>query len=346
MRRLARLQVALGLLWVLDALLQLEPSELRSGLPGSITDGAMGQPAALQSLLAGAGRLAARDPEALGLAIAAVQLVLGAAILHPRSRRAGLLASVPWALAIWVVGEGLGGIATGFASLTEGAPGAALVYALAAIVLLPPRPDRTGAGRPGRGPAPWPERAVPAAALGALGATGATWCWAGLWAGAAVLQAVPVVTLGFKLSAGFQMASLGEPAPVAALDHLLGRLAAGNGPATTAALLAVEVASGAAAFARGAWRRRLLSLAVAACAILWVAGENLGGLLSGTASDVGAMPLYVLLARSLAEPREQRSGSLWHGRAVSSPIPAEASRLAPGRPAAAAPGGRPSPAVG
>ena len=47
-----------------------------------------------------------------------------------------LAASIAWALAVWWLGEGLGGVLTGAASPVTGAPGAALLYALAAVLLL------------------------------------------------------------------------------------------------------------------------------------------------------------------------------------------------------------------
>ncbi len=319
MRRLARLQVALGLLWVVDALLQLQPDELGRGLSSSMVDGAMAQPAWIQSLLVDGARAVAREPVATSLAVATVQLLLGAAILVPRTRRAGLLASVPWALAVWLFGEGLGGVATGFASAAVGAPGAALLYAAAALALLPPRGRPASSDASGRdaGDGQWPP-----ARFGVLGEHGVELLWGGLWAALAALQSVPVVTLGFKLSAGFQMASLGEPAALASMDHLLGSAVAHHGTAATAALVTLELAAGSAALARGAWRRRLLWLALGTCTLLWAVGEDLGGLLTGSASDVGTLPVYGILAACLLAPR--RPGR-WTSASRTSTVPAPTS---------------------
>ncbi len=311
MRRLAQLQVALGVLWVLDALLQLQPAQFGPGLAAGIADGAMGQPARIQSALVAFANLVARDPGAASVAVACVQGAIGAAILAPRTRRLGLVASVPWALGVWVLGEGLGGVATGFASLLGGAPGPALLYAAAAVLVLPVRGGGAHAVRGGA-----------AASFGALGERGAAALWAALWATTALLQSVPVVTLGFKLSAGFQMASLGEPSPFARIDRAFGRSSATHGPEITGLLLVLELVAGSAALARGPWRRRLLVASIGVCALCWVVGENAGALLTGSASDPGAMPLYCLIAVSMLE---SRAGA----RTGSAPLGGSSSALAP-----------------
>ena len=54
-----------------------------------------------------------------------IQLTLGAGLLHRRTVRWALAASVLWALSVWYLGEGLGGLGGGQASLLTGAPGSA-----------------------------------------------------------------------------------------------------------------------------------------------------------------------------------------------------------------------------
>lgn len=309
--RLARVQVALGVLWIVDALLQLQPANLGAGLGSVIVDNAMGQPGWAQQLLARAAQLAGPHASLLSPVVAAVQLAIGVAIVHPRSRRAGLLASLPWALLVWVVGEGSGNLATGFAMLPTGAPGAALVDAVLALVLLPRRTPRAGAGRSPAG-------------LTALGEPGARCAWVALWSAGALLQLEPVGTLGFKLFANFQMLSLGEPGPVASADRAIGDFVLGHGDAVTAVAVAIELGAAAAAVVPfGRLRSPVLAASLVLCGLLWAVGENLGGLLSGSASDVGAMPLYVLLAVALLP------------LAGPSPRPARAGRRAAAPPAAA-----------
>jgi hypothetical protein len=88
---------------------------------------------------------------------AAVELAIGIwLVLRPRSRR-GLAVSASWALLVWAAGEALGGPAVG-GSLLADYPGAALLYAVAALVLFPRKEPRDGpvaaaeTASPGRGP--------------------------------------------------------------------------------------------------------------------------------------------------------------------------------------------------
>ncbi len=276
-RRTARLQVALGSLWLLDGLLQLQPSNRGSSFVAAIVGNAMGQPPWMQRLLVVAADAVGRAPSALSLTLAAGELALGGAIIARRTRRVALLVSVPLAVAIWVVGDALGSIPGGFAMLPSGAPGAALLYALAALVLVPRRSGGEGV----------------------LGERGAAFVWAALWGGGAVLQLVPVISYGFKLSAGSQMASLGEPAGLASLDRAVGAFLGAHGLLASIVLASLELLVGAAALLDGSPRRALLWVGFGLCAVFWVLGENLAGLAAGAATDPGAMPLYVLLGVTL-----------------------------------------------
>src|SRR5262249_30959167 len=82
---------------------------------------------------------------------------------------------------VWYFGEGLGGLASGHASLVTGAPGAVALYGLLAFVVWPQRVEDAPEGWRGlllhdsSGPPPaW----TPVA-------------WAVVWAGGALLQALP-----------------------------------------------------------------------------------------------------------------------------------------------------------
>ena len=69
---------------------------------------------------------------------AVIQLLLALTILYPATRKAGLAASIPWAIAVWWFGEGLGGILTSPTSDPfTGAPGAVILYAFIAVLVWP-----------------------------------------------------------------------------------------------------------------------------------------------------------------------------------------------------------------
>ena len=160
-----RLEIALGVLWLLDGGLQLQPFMLGTGFARQILDPAGdGQPQFVAAPVHWAADVIAAHPVAWDVPFALVQLALGAGLLVPHTARLALVASIPWALGVWYFGEGLGGIASGHASLTTGAPGSALLYAVLAVAAL----------LPGKEAARWLQAA-----------------WAALWLGGAALLLLP-----------------------------------------------------------------------------------------------------------------------------------------------------------
>ena len=149
------LQVTLGLLWLLDGALQFQPFMLGTGFGEQvISHAATAQPAFVAVPVHWAARVIVAHPVAWDVPFALIQLLLGLGMLYPRTVKAALAASLPWVLGVWYLGEGLGGIASGNASLLTGAPGAVLLYG---VLRSPPGRGTTG-GRTSSQPAgpPWP----------------------------------------------------------------------------------------------------------------------------------------------------------------------------------------------
>lgn len=161
------LQLVLGLIWLLDGALQYQPFMFSHGFAsqviaptGSANPGWVAGPVAWN---------AAQISHHLVLAnasFATLQLAIGLGITWPRTTRLALAASVPWAIGVWWLGEGLGGILTATANPVTGGPGAVVIYAVLAILLWPHGPDR----------------ASPAVAFASpAGARGAQLAWLGFW---------------------------------------------------------------------------------------------------------------------------------------------------------------------
>jgi hypothetical protein len=266
------LTVALGAIWIIDGLLQLQPAQFTSGFAVGIEMNAMAQPSAIAHLELAFGRLTSLAPASWTVLIAMTQLILGASMLVGRTRRQALLASIPWAIAVWVLGEGLGGIATGFAILPTGAPGAALAYAVLACLLLRDG-DSTDPIRTRRRYKP---------------------VWSAFLLAGATLQLSSRVPSALVLRANFNESSGGEPGVLAAMDHRLADLTGGHPAATTAVVVFLELL-----LACVPWvshRRWALLCTLAVLLAMWIAGENAGGLLTWSASDVGISPLLAMLA--------------------------------------------------
>jgi hypothetical protein len=118
-----RLGAALGVFWFVDGVLQLQPFMFGKGFATQILEpNASGQPGILAHAITLAAHLFVQQPVVFNAAAAALQLTIGVALFHPRSFRFGLVLSAAWGLAVWCIGEGLGGLLTGNASPLTGAP--------------------------------------------------------------------------------------------------------------------------------------------------------------------------------------------------------------------------------
>jgi hypothetical protein len=324
------LRRALGVLWLADALVKiLIPfGDRAAGQAYEQIMMAMTSPLGLQQLIARETNLFAAHPFLWWLP-AGVELCIGAwLVARPASRRA-LAASAAWALVVWVAGEGLGGLWGGGSSVLTGYPGAALLYAAAAAVLFPGRRPR--------------EDAATAAEAGVIGPWSRV-AWLGLWLGAAFYTALPQAGSGglvFMLSTS----QSGAPGPLRPLEAAeLRWLTVGHttilGIALAVACLAVGfgvfLAAGFGAFL-GRLPRLFLSLGALIALAGWVAVQNLGGILTGAATDVGTGPVLILLALAfwpLAGARSRRPGEPRAARALTRPAPQpEAEPAAGGDPA-------------
>ena len=135
-----RLQIALGVLWLLDGVLQAQPFMFtRDFATQVIAPSCQGQPGFVAAPVHWVSTTIAAHPVAWNVPFALIQLLLGIGLLVPRTARAALAASIAWALGVWYLGEGLGGLASGDAALSTGAPGSALLLAVLAAAAWPDR---------------------------------------------------------------------------------------------------------------------------------------------------------------------------------------------------------------
>jgi hypothetical protein len=278
------LQVVLGLFWLLDGGLQFQPFMLRSSFARDVVaPTGSGQPHFVAGPVHWAANLIAAHPVAWDVPFASIQVLLGLAMLFPRTARLALAASLPWALGVWFFGEGLSGLASGNASLITGAPGSVVVYGVLALAAWPRR------GRSDVPPARW----LPLA-------------WAVLWIGAAVLQALPMNNTGADVSSA--ILTFGGPDWLASFQASLAGWVSHHGVAAVVALVAVEALIGLAALSR---RTVAVSAAVGLLALLaiWVVGQDFGQLYTGQATDpntalVATVMAGALLAGHYRRPRE------------------------------------------
>jgi hypothetical protein len=268
------LELALAGLWLLDALLQFQAVMFTTDFARMIEAAAAGNPAFVAGPVRWTAHLIAARPLLANGVFATLQLLIGLGIAWRPARRVALAASVGWALGVWWLGEGLGGLLSGATSPVAGLPGPALLYALVAVLLWPPRPGA--------------DAAFPAA--GRVGAPAARAAWIVLWGALAASTEVWPGALGRDVPA----AAAGQPGWLAGTDKALARLLL-DGRSATIALAVVLALVAAGVCWPAAVARVAVLLAIAAGVALWLA-QGLGGILAGGATDPGSGPLLVLLA--------------------------------------------------
>ena len=215
----------------------------------------------------------------LNAVFAVVQLLLGLGIAWRPTVRLALAASVAWALAVWWLGEGFGGLLAGTASPVNGAPGAVLLYALLAVLLWPA--DRDPA-------APFP-------AGRAVGRRAARAAWLALWLGLAGLALLPATKAPRALSDMIAGTTPGEPAWLAWTDAHAASALARYGLLASILLAVVFTAIALGACLPGRASRAAIVMAIAVAVALGLA-QGLGGILTGSGTDPDTGPLLVLLA--------------------------------------------------
>ncbi|MHB8293371.1 MAG: hypothetical protein ACYDH5_01795, partial [Acidimicrobiales bacterium] len=280
-----RLQVVLGLLWLLDAGLQFQPYMFTKGFVANfLAMNAMYQPRPIGELIIHLSRLLVLHPAAWNALFATTQLVIAVGILWRRTVRFALAVSFVWVLGVWAIGEGFGGMPTGIATLVGGAPGAVLLYGLIGLLVWP-------SSSRGRQPA-----GSSVASEGPLGERGGLVMWAVLWCGGAILQVLPGPYPPFSVLGATVNMNLPEPSFIATIDRAVVGFIYRAGDPFELVLAAVEALIGIQALKGGRRLRPVLYAGIAVSLVFWALGQNFGGILTGHGTDPNAGPLYVLLA--------------------------------------------------
>jgi hypothetical protein len=301
------LQLALAGLWLLDAVLQFQPFMFTKGFAGMLSATAAGNPPAVATPVRWAAHLTGQHAVAANAAFATVQLLIALGIAWRPTVKTGLCASMAWALAVWWLGEGLGGVLTASPSAVEGAPGPVVLYALLVALLWPVRADSP---------------AAPFVAARPVGVVPARLAWLALWGslGYFTLRSASPQGLHDLVAA---MAP-GQPGWLAALDHIVAGLLAGRGVEVSAVLAVVLLVIAAGVFLPAPAARGVLVVAVAVAALIWVAGQDFGGILTGSGTDPNSGPLLGLLAAAYWPRKAVRQARPTSPGSASSAVPGSA----------------------
>jgi hypothetical protein len=278
-----QVRAAVGGLWLLDAALQAQPHLFtaewwRNDLAQSV----MGQPPTVaRSILWAIGHITVHPALWNGMVVA-VQTLLGFSLLAGRFERAAIVASIPWALGVWWIGEGFGALPTGFGLFAAGAPGPVLYYPLLGVLAWPHKSQSASSS---------PLRAVrPDGLIGAPAMV-----WAALWAGGATLLVVPWrFGASTVLRANLEEHSLDQPPWLAGTSHHAYQFAGAHPLLVPLVLAVAEAGIGLGVFFPKA-RPSALCAGIVLAVVFWVVFENLGGIAGGDATDPGSAPLLIVL---------------------------------------------------
>ena len=169
-------QLVLATVWLLDAVLQLQPfmfTRGSNGFSGMLNNLAAGNPGWVAHSITWNASNVYHDPVLSNTVFALVQFLIGFGIVWKRTLKAALALSIVWSLGVWWFGEGLGNILHGGATPFGGGPGGVLFYAILAVLL-------------------WPSGGsdMPFIAARSVGVTAAKAIWAVVWGLLALLTVV------------------------------------------------------------------------------------------------------------------------------------------------------------
>lgn len=299
------IQIALGLLWLLDGVLQLQPKMFTSAFATQVVEpAAQGQPFFVSDPMHWGISLFLSHPAIFNSLFALTQLMLGALILNKRTTRVGLYLSVGWALIVWSVGEGYSGMFSGQTSLLMGAPGAAILYGLLALAVLPKKEN----GPHGQKIAYW-------LAL----------VWLFVWVAGGAFQMLPKQGDTSDIGAMITANADGAPSWMASIDNGVGGWFKSMGPknvqvssqsmdmstmqmntktTTTTqdngyllvmAFWLIATGIGFGVLKKGFVRNISIALGIGLSLFFWVVGQSMGTYFTGTATDPNSGPLFVML---------------------------------------------------
>ncbi len=304
------IQIALGIFWLLDGFLQLQPKMFTSAFATRVVSpAAQGQPGFVAGLMHFGVTLFLTHPAVFNALFALTQLSIGALILFPKTVKIGLSLSILWGLVVWVFGEGFGGIFSG-QLLLMGAPGAALIYVLLAMAVYP----RVKKLEPKI--AHW-----------------LAFVWLVLWVGGGIFQLLPLNNSTGIMGSMVAANSSGAPSWIATADNAIADFVSGLGnnnhntaskqPAVVSVSMGgmvmtgsftskgpsrpglvfilgfalLEMAIGIGVLFR--YRKIAIVLGILLSLCFWFFGQSFGDIYSGVGTDLNSGPLLVIMGLAI-----------------------------------------------
>lgn len=278
-----RLRQLLGLLWLIDGLLQFQPQMFTMNMVNGIMKPMLnGQPGAIGSSLSWIVQVTTQNLTLVNLIIGIIQVLIAISLISGRGVKVALIASIVWAFIVWYGGEGMSMLLTGQASALTGAPGAVLLYALLALVVYPFSPTTN----PDEG--------------GILSRKQLRWALGIFWIFMGLLQLQPYWWQQGQISQGIgAMAGQGgfNNVVVDPVVTWLSNVTSSIEIPLNIALVVVFLALGIALFVvENKHIRPVLVASIVVSLIIWYGAEAFGMILTGMATDFNSGLLLVVIA--------------------------------------------------
>ena len=284
-----RLRQIMGVLWLLDGLLQLQPQMFTMNMVnGVMVPTVDGQPALVAASLRWIIDITTHYLVPINWGIALIQIVLGVWFLSGRAIKPAILLSIIWAVVVWYAGEGMSMLLTGQASILTGAPGAVLLYPLIALTFY---------------------QQVEGVTQNLLSRRGLRFSLAGFWVLSALLQLQPYWWQTGQISQ--QIGAMYSPDTLSGvvLDpslHWLSGITSGVEVPLNSILIVAFLALGIGLFLVKDTRVHLWLIAsILVSLAIWWFNEALGMILTGMATDFNSGLLLVVMALA-CWPRSER----------------------------------------
>lgn len=277
------LQLVLATIWLIDGVLQLQAYFFTKSFGLQMISGmSQGNPSVIARPIAWSGTTIGHHSVLTDTLFALAQIGIAVAIAWLPTVKVGLGVSIAWALGVWWVGEGLGGVLNGTADPVNGAPGAVIIYALLAVLLWPTERADSQKGT--------------FIAARTVGAPIAKVLWLVLWGSLSYFAVLGANRSSQGLHDVISTEANGEPGWVAWIDRHSASLVDHRGFAvmTTLSVLLAIVAVG--IYLPKSLANVTIVLAGVLALAFWVVGENFGALFTNGATDVNSGPLLLLLA--------------------------------------------------
>ena len=287
----------LGVLWILDGLLQLQPAMPNSAfLEMVIAPLLSGQPTWFIHVLGGGIQAWSDAPILANILAVYIQLGIGLILLLGRNRwwgRWGLWTTIGWGFFVWIWGEGLGMVLTPFATMLQGDPGSVFFYMGSAVLLL--ASERW-----------W---------LSGHMTRWIRWGLVGLWLWGAAMQALPGSGEWKSIGQIYrQSAQNPQPSFLSTPLYHLAHWATVN-PGWANGLVVLGLLALAMLWAGRPFGRVTMALSYGVLAFMWWAGQDFG-VLGGVGTDLQTAPILALIVSVGRLSRISDSGQA-HGKGAS-----------------------------